>query len=152
MVEAANQLRAPSPRTAPQIVQVNVSGRLLEIPPQGLASLTLLLRELTGQLKMSGSVCLQLADAAGTVIRTDMELSAALREGRYPLRATPTVGALREIEEKKYEVETKKEQMAQFQWQIVVDQIANFSQEVAGVAAQLQSIKDENHKGLQQGR
>mmetsp|Transcript_129541 Transcript_129541/g.288798 ORF Transcript_129541/g.288798 Transcript_129541/m.288798 type:complete len:606 (-) Transcript_129541:52-1869(-) len=130
-------------------VLVSACGQLFEMPPTVLSSMTLLLQDLAGQLKMSSSVGLQLADAGGVPIRTDSELSAVLREGRHPMRVTPTVAALREIEQKKFEVETKKEQMTQFQWQIVVDQIAAFSTELAGVAAQLQSVKDECLKSVQ---
>mmetsp|Transcript_14733 Transcript_14733/g.30505 ORF Transcript_14733/g.30505 Transcript_14733/m.30505 type:complete len:616 (-) Transcript_14733:124-1971(-) len=129
-------------------VLVSACGQLFEMPPTVLSSMTLLLQDLAGQLKMSSSVGLQLADAGGVPIRTDSELSAVLREGRHPMRVTPTVAALREIEQKKFEVETKKEQMTQFQWQIVVDQIAAFSQEVAGVTGQLQAVKDACRKSL----
>mmetsp|Transcript_3810 Transcript_3810/g.7834 ORF Transcript_3810/g.7834 Transcript_3810/m.7834 type:complete len:616 (-) Transcript_3810:132-1979(-) len=130
-------------------VLVSACGQLFEMPPTVLSSMTLLLQDLAGQLKMSSSVGLQLADAGGVPIRTDSELSAVLREGRHPMRVTPTVAALREIEQKKFEVETKKEQMTQFQWQIMTDQIAAFSKELAGVAAQLQAVKDDHLKTVQ---
>eukprot|EP00932_Pfiesteria_piscicida_P009851 SRR837773.20661.p1 GENE.SRR837773.20661~~SRR837773.20661.p1 ORF type:complete len:646 (+),score=272.96 SRR837773.20661:205-1938(+) len=54
-----------------------------------------------------------------------------------------TAGALREIEQKKSEVETKKEELAQFQWQVVVDQITQMAKQVATLTAQLQGVKDD---------
>mmetsp|Transcript_62473 Transcript_62473/g.140889 ORF Transcript_62473/g.140889 Transcript_62473/m.140889 type:complete len:660 (+) Transcript_62473:3-1982(+) len=144
----------PVPSGVPvgKAVQVNACGRVLDISPAGLGSMSLLCRELADHLKMSGSVCLNLADVRGVPVQTDQELSAALEEGRHPFQATPTVAALREIEQKKYEVETRKEQMAQFQWQIITDQIAKFSEEVSAVAAQLQSVKEECRRTLQDFR
>jgi len=131
-------------------LQVNVCGRLLDIPPTASSSLTLLCRELASQLKMSSSVALHLADIGGIALRTDKELAAALRDGRHPFQASPTVAALREIEQKKYEVETSKEQMAQFQWQIMIDQMTAFSHEVTQVAANLASVQAECKKTLQE--
>jgi len=133
-------------------LSVQVCGRLVTVPADAATSLAMLTRHLTQQLKMSGQSSLQFADVAGKRINGDLELSAALREGRHPLQASMTVSALREIEQKKSEVETKKEELAQFQWQVVVDQIAQVSQQVTAVTNSLQTVKDECQELMQRAR
>jgi len=131
-------------------LSVQVCGRLVNVPAESMGSLSLLSRHLASQLKLSGHSSLQFADVSGIRLNSDQDLAAALREGRHPLQASMTVAALREIEQKKTEVETKKEELAQFQWQVVVDQIASMSNQVATLTAQLQGVKDECRQSLQQ--
>jgi len=125
-----------------QTLCVQVCGRLVTIPPEASQSLSLLSRHLAQQLKISGHACLQLADIAGNRINSDQDLVNACQQGKHPLQASMTAAALREIEQKKSEVETKKEELAQFQWQVVVDQIAQLAKQVATLTAQLQGVKD----------
>jgi len=131
---------------------VQVCGRLINIPPEAAGSLTLLSRHLATQLKMSGHSSLQLHDVAGLPIKGDQELSAALREGRHPLQASMTVLALREIEQRKSEVESRKEELAQFQWQVIVDHIANLTQQVNSMGPTLQGVRDDCQKAIAQAR
>jgi len=121
---------------------VQVCGRLVQVPADAGLSLSLLCRHLASQLKISHS-CLQLSDVQGNRINTDQDLAMAIQQNRHPLQASMTAAALREIEQKKSEVETKKEELAQFQWQVVVDQIAQMAKQVATLTAQLQGVKDE---------
>jgi len=133
-------------------LSVQVCGRLVNIPPEASASLTLLSRHLASQLKMSGHTSLQFQDVAGRLIKADQDLAAALREGRHPLQASMTVLALREIEQKKSEVETKKEELAQFQWQVIIDQIANLTQQVNSIGPTIQGVRDDCKKAIDQAR
>jgi len=153
MVAAGNSgvVAAASP-TGQGALCVKVCGRLVNIPPSAAGSLSLLGRHLAAQLKMSGHTALQFQDVAGKPIKGDQELSAALREGRHPLQASMTVLALREIEQKKSEVETKKEELAQFQWQVIVDYIANLTQQVNSMGPTLQGVRDDCQKAIDQAR
>lgn len=126
-----------------QSVKVNACGHLIEISPQGSASVSSLLWELVGKLKVCNPASLQLADLAGQPIKTDEELNTALREGRQPLQAKLTVAALHEIEQKKKEARIKEQDMVGLQWQIVIEQVASFQYDLTSVAGQLQSMKDE---------
>mmetsp|Transcript_11196 Transcript_11196/g.25098 ORF Transcript_11196/g.25098 Transcript_11196/m.25098 type:complete len:627 (-) Transcript_11196:46-1926(-) len=129
--------------------KVNICGRLLDVPTESLSSLVLLSRELAAQLKISGPASLQIADVDSVHLHTDAELACALREGRHPLQAIPTAAALRDIESRKYEVESKKEELTQFQWQIVVNQMTAFSDQISKVAGQFQAMKDSCNKSIQ---
>lgn len=131
-------------------VHVQVGDRLLLVPPECQASLVLFKRELAERLQLSGPATLQLCDSAGQRIDSNEDLLAALRERRHPLQAELTVTALREVEQRKVEVENRKEELSHFQWQIVVDQMAALSKEVASVTAQLQAVKDDLRRELQQ--
>lgn len=130
-------------------LSVHVCGRLVQVPPDAAVSLALLGRHLAAQLKLSGHGCFQFSDVSGNAIQGEEDMAAALREGRHPFQAALTVAALRDIEQKKSEVETKKEELTQFQWKVVVDQIAALSSQVVAVAGQLQAVKDECKQGLQ---
>jgi len=133
-------------------LSVQVCGRLMTVPAESASSLVLLNRHLTQQLKLGGHASLQLADVAGKVIAREEDLAAALREGRHPLRASMTVSVLREIEQRKSEVESKKEELAQCQWQVVVDQMVAVTEQATGVAALLQSVRSECQEMMQQAR
>lgn len=108
------------------------------------------MQELANRLQISGPSAIQLADVAGRPIACNEELSAAFREGRVPLQASLTVVALRDVEQRKHEVESKKEELMHFQWQIVVDKMTGFSTEVSAVAAELQAIKDDCQLSINQ--
>jgi hypothetical protein len=129
-------------------VRVSVCGRLLDVKPESCSSLSALRRELATQIKLATPTSLQLADSAARTLRTDDDLTNALRDGRYPLQAKLTVVAVHEIEQKKHEAEAKKEELVQLQWQIVVEQVGAFSQELQGVASQLQKVKDDCWKAV----
>jgi len=133
-------------------VKVQVYGRLLAVPAEATTSLMGISRHLAQQLKLSGQAAMELVDNSGRAIKREQELAAALREGRHPLKASMTVSMLREIELKKSEVESKKEELAQFQWQVVVDETVAIAHQVTAVAASLQSVKDECQASIQQSR
>jgi len=129
---------------------VQVGGRLLPFPRELAASHMHLTRELAAKLQISGSAALQLADSAGRKLNNNEDLRAALRDGRVPLQASLTAVALRDVEQRKSEVESKKAEFAQLQWQIVVDKIGTFSSEVAGMATLVQEVKAECHRSINQ--
>mmetsp|Transcript_46826 Transcript_46826/g.111408 ORF Transcript_46826/g.111408 Transcript_46826/m.111408 type:complete len:734 (+) Transcript_46826:112-2313(+) len=132
-------------------LKVNVGGRLLEISPEGSVSVVLLRRELINLLNVCSSSSLQVMDSSGRqVVRTDEDLMSAVREHRVPLQAKLTTSALHEIEQKKREAETKKEELLNYQWQVVIEQIAVLSGEVRSATSQIQTFKDECDKNVQQ--
>merc|ERR1719171_1889614 len=121
---------------------VSVCGRAMEVSPESLSSVWLLRNELVSKLSVSGPASLQLADSSGAPIRMDEELSVAFRAGHHPLQVTLTDMALHEIENKKRDMENKKEEMTQLQWQIIREQVKHFSAELASVVGQVQSVRD----------
>mmetsp|Transcript_16723 Transcript_16723/g.36678 ORF Transcript_16723/g.36678 Transcript_16723/m.36678 type:complete len:604 (+) Transcript_16723:117-1928(+) len=144
------QIAGPPQRHAPGVlalpergVKVNACGHLLEIAPENSTSMPLLRRDLVAQLKVCNPASVQVLDLTGKAITTDEELEAAMQDGKHPLQAKLTVAALHEIEQKKREGRHKEHDMLGLQWQIVIEQVAAFSYEVAGFGGQLQSMKDE---------
>mmetsp|Transcript_15600 Transcript_15600/g.35815 ORF Transcript_15600/g.35815 Transcript_15600/m.35815 type:complete len:703 (-) Transcript_15600:56-2164(-) len=148
---APGQSSAEGVGTAGGRLQVNVGGRLLEISPEGSVSAVLLRRELISLLNVSSSSSLQVMDSSGRyIVRTDEDLMSAVREQRVPLQAKLTTSALHEIEQKKREAESRKEELLNYQWQVVIEQIAVLSAEVRTATAQVQSYKDESDRNVQQ--
>mmetsp|Transcript_20684 Transcript_20684/g.58018 ORF Transcript_20684/g.58018 Transcript_20684/m.58018 type:complete len:562 (-) Transcript_20684:103-1788(-) len=133
-------------------LQVTVCGRLVDVPGDCLASLPLLTRELLARCRMGFPSTLQVVDVARRPIRTDEELCAAVREGRHPLQALPTMVALREIEQQKVQAETSKEEMTHIQWQIVADQVSSVARELSSMAVDLQNVRSNCSKDLLQFR
>jgi hypothetical protein len=134
----------------PKTLQVNACGRIVEISAEGTASMTLLRRELAAKLRVSNPASVQLTDVAGKVVISDTDLSAAMQEGRLPLQAKLTVAALHEIEQKKKEGRNKEHDMVGLQWQIVIEQVAAFSNELQAMGQQLQAVHDDSRKIVQQ--
>merc|ERR1712232_858733 len=67
-----------------------------------------------------------------------------------PLQAKLTVAALHEIEQKKKEGRNKEHDMVGLQWQIVIEQVAAFSNELQAMGQQLQEVHDDSRKIVQQ--
>jgi len=124
-------------------VPIQVCGRVLTVSGEHTKTLLSLSRQLANQLTLNSHTSLQLADKFGAQITGDMELVLAIKEGRAPLQASMTIAALREIEQKKCEAESKKEELAQYQWQVLVDEITSVSKQVASLASQLNGVKDD---------
>mmetsp|Transcript_53861 Transcript_53861/g.155530 ORF Transcript_53861/g.155530 Transcript_53861/m.155530 type:complete len:707 (-) Transcript_53861:196-2316(-) len=127
---------------------VQVGGRLLSVSAESQASYVHLMKDLASRLQVGGQAALRLADAAGSVISCNQELEAALAEGRVPLQASLTAVALRDVEQRKLDVEARKEELMHLQWQVVVDRMSEFSVEVSGIAAGLQATQDECHRSI----
>mmetsp|Transcript_29132 Transcript_29132/g.79967 ORF Transcript_29132/g.79967 Transcript_29132/m.79967 type:complete len:609 (+) Transcript_29132:73-1899(+) len=134
----------------PKILKVNACGRLLEITSEGASSLTHLRRELVAKLRVCNPASLQLTDVNGKVLQGDADLLLTMQEGHLPLQAKLTVAALHEIEQKKKETRTKEHDMVGLQWQIVIEQVAAFSHELAAMGAHVQSVHDDSRKIVQQ--
>eukprot|EP00929_Paragymnodinium_shiwhaense_P071619 TRINITY_DN3638_c0_g2_i1.p1 TRINITY_DN3638_c0_g2~~TRINITY_DN3638_c0_g2_i1.p1 ORF type:complete len:644 (+),score=216.52 TRINITY_DN3638_c0_g2_i1:94-2025(+) len=143
---ASNSMALALPRS----LKVNACGRLLEVSTEGSASMLLLRKELVQKLRVCNPASLQLTDVTGKVITTDQHLGQAVQENKLPLQAKLTVAALHEIEQKKKESKQKEHDMVGLQWQIVIEQVAAFSNELAGMGSHLQCVHDDSRKIVQQ--
>eukprot|EP00928_Gymnodinium_smaydae_P071573 TRINITY_DN55121_c0_g1_i1.p1 TRINITY_DN55121_c0_g1~~TRINITY_DN55121_c0_g1_i1.p1 ORF type:complete len:623 (+),score=198.77 TRINITY_DN55121_c0_g1_i1:84-1952(+) len=133
-----------------QPVKVNACGRVVDISQESATSMALLRRELVTKLRVCNPASLQLTDACGKIVQSDSELISAMQEQKLPLQAKLTVAALHEIEQKKKEGRNKEHDMVGLQWQIVIEQVAAFSNELASMGAQLQSVHDDSRKIVHQ--
>jgi hypothetical protein len=127
---------------AERSLQVNACGRLVDISPDASTSLPLLRRELVSHLMISNPASLQLTDANGRSIMCDTDLQRAVDELEAPLQAKLTAAALHEIEQRKLEGKSKEHNLLSLQWQIVIEQVANFSYELQAMQAEMQACKD----------
>eukprot|EP00929_Paragymnodinium_shiwhaense_P111846 TRINITY_DN80135_c0_g1_i1.p1 TRINITY_DN80135_c0_g1~~TRINITY_DN80135_c0_g1_i1.p1 ORF type:complete len:674 (-),score=197.68 TRINITY_DN80135_c0_g1_i1:235-2256(-) len=134
----------------PSLLQVNACGRLVDVSSDSANSLHLVRRELVQKLRVSNAATLQLSDAAGRVLRTDADLAQAFQDDLVPLQAKLTLAALHDIEQKKVEGRCKEHDMVGLQWQIIIEQVANFGNELTNVAAELHSMHDDSRRIVQE--
>lgn len=144
------QLSAQQDSFTDSSFQVQVGGRLLAMNKECQSSIGFLKRDLAQRLQISGPAAIQIFDQSHLSLNSDEDLQLALREGRHPLQATLTAVALRDIEQRKFEVESKKEELSHFQWQIVVDQVKALSDQVTKVASQVVAMQEECRREMHQ--
>mmetsp|Transcript_43834 Transcript_43834/g.103645 ORF Transcript_43834/g.103645 Transcript_43834/m.103645 type:complete len:549 (+) Transcript_43834:90-1736(+) len=132
-------------------LQVSVAGRLLDVSSKAMPTLSFLKKELVGQLGMLCSpASLQLCDMEGRLITSDEDLQGSLEECRGPLRATLTTSALREMEQKKQEVDLHNGELTTIQWQLMIEQMTFLSLEIEGLVGQIEVLKGACAREVQQ--
>mmetsp|Transcript_26777 Transcript_26777/g.61725 ORF Transcript_26777/g.61725 Transcript_26777/m.61725 type:complete len:554 (-) Transcript_26777:34-1695(-) len=129
---------APQPTRG---MQISVAGRLLDVNIKAPPSLPRLKMELVAQLGMCSPASLQLRDALGNVLNTDEDLYASLQSDGRPLRASLTAHALREMEQKKAEVDLHNGELTTIQWQLLIEQMTFISLEMERLVTQVEVLK-----------
>lgn len=124
-------------------MKVLLCGRIHELPFDRWTSLSSISRELCARLEMREAAPLKLTDRDGVLLRNDSDLLVAMKEGRSPLQAQPSLASLPGIETLRSEVEAKKEEWSKYQWEIVVDQMQ-------GLQVDVDAVKESCASALQQ--